>query len=74
MTFNPGPMTFNPTTEDALTELNSLRDKAQAVLTCVLEDTDCARPHTLTRIASDYLFAMGELIRAMQACKVTASQ
>ena len=65
-------MPINPMTEDALSELNTLRDKAEAVLNCIIDDPACARQQTLTYIASDYLFAMGEMIRAMQGSKITA--
>jgi hypothetical protein len=65
-------MAFNPITEDAFTELTVLREKAEAVLRCIIEDPQCARHQTLTYIASDYLFAMGEMIRAMQESRLTA--
>jgi hypothetical protein len=67
-------MTINPLTEDAFTELTVLREKAEAVLRCIIEDPQCARHQTLTYIASDYLFAMGEMIRAMQDRKITVPQ
>ena len=52
-------------TEDSLTELSILRQKAEVVLNCVIDDTD-ARNQTLTYIATDYLSTMGKLLRAMQ--------
>ena len=60
-------------TEDTLTELSILREKAEAVLNCLIEDAKCARDQTLAYIACDYLSAMGETIRAMQASRITAS-
>ena len=64
-------MASNPVTEDALDELCCLREKAEVALTCVIDNAEDRCVQTLTYIASDYLSAMGETIRAMQENSVT---
>jgi len=67
-------MTINPLTEDALTELNISREKAEAVLHYIIDEPQCARQQTLIYIATDYLTEIGDMIRAMQECKITVPQ
>ena len=62
-------MSFDPITEDAFTELNILREKAEAVLYYAIEEPQCARQQTLNYIAGDFS-EMGEIIRVMQERKV----
>ena len=52
-------------TEDEITELSCLREKAAVVLSCIIDELN-AREQTLTYIANDYLSAMGEMLQAMQ--------
>ena len=58
--------------EDAFVELSILREKAEAVLSCLIEDSKCARDQTAyLYIANDYLSAMSERIQAMQGARIT---
>ena len=59
-------MVYDPTTEDALTELSCLQEKAEVALDCILEDSRGRRTQVLADIASDYLVTMREMLQAMQ--------
>ena len=55
-----------PITEDALTELSCLQEKAEVALDCILEDSRGRRTQVLADIARDYLVTMREMLEATQ--------
>ena len=63
-------MLYSLVSDDAFLELCILREKAEAALNCILDDSDCARMQTLAHVASDYLSAMDGKIEAMQESRL----
>ena len=59
-------MANTPPTDDAFDELSCLREKVEVALDCIIDNAEGKCVLTLTYIASDYLSAMGDMVRAMQ--------
>ena len=64
-------MVYSLVTGDAFVELSILMEKVEAALNSIMDDSMCQRAQTLADIACDYLFAMGEMMEAMQESKFT---
>jgi len=67
-------MTYCMVSEMMFLELCVLKEKAEAALVGITEDTECQRAQTLAEIAGDYLSSMDQMIETMQENRVAVPQ